>query len=143
MADRVPMQAMQDLLDAFNASDWQRFRALLADNMTYEETGTGRRVQGADEYVRLCQGWKEGFPDVKGTVRKTLAQGETVAQQIVWEGTHTGPLVGPAGTMLPSGRRTTTHATIWATFQDGKLREASHYLDLLALLQQIGALPQP
>jgi SnoaL-like domain len=55
-----------ELVEAFNAADWPRFRATLSDDVTYEEAGTGRRVDGADDYVRLCQGWKEAFPDVSG-----------------------------------------------------------------------------
>jgi len=39
-------------------ADWERFRGLLAPDAVYAETGTGRRVEGADAYVALVQGWK-------------------------------------------------------------------------------------
>ena len=65
----------------------------------------GRRIQGVDAYVELCQGWKQVFADGRGTVHNTVASGGTVAQEVTWEGTHTGPLVGPGGTLAPTGRR--------------------------------------
>ena len=88
-----------EVVDAFGMGDWRRFRATLHRDVIYEETGTQRRVEGADAYVRLCQGWKEAFPDGRATGRRTVADGQTVAQEV--------------------------HS----------------HLDILALLQQVGALP--
>ena len=48
--------AAAELIDAFNEADWERFRAVLAPDAVYAETGTGRRVEGEDAYVELCQG---------------------------------------------------------------------------------------
>ena len=55
-------QVAQGIIEAFNADDWARFKAPLVANVIYEETGTQRRVQDADAYVQLCQGWKQAFP---------------------------------------------------------------------------------
>ena len=132
-----------DLIDAFNQSDWARFKALLAPDIRYEETGTQRRLEGADAYVQLCQGWKNAFPDATGTIRNTAASNNTVAQELTWEATHTGPLESPTGTIPPSGKRALTQATVWLIFQGDKAQEIHHHLDVLSLLQQIGALPTP
>ena len=137
------LRLVNELVDAFNAGDWSRFREGLADDVTYEETGTGRRLQGADAYLELCQGWKAGFPDARGTVRHAIASGDTALLEVLWEGTHTGPLVGPGGTIPASGKRIRTPAAFVATVEATKVRAARHYLDLMALLQQIGAMPTP
>ena len=132
-----------EVVDAFGMGDWRRFRATLHPDVVYEETGTHRRVEGADAYVQLCQGWKDAFPDGRGTVRRTVADGQTVAQEVLWEGTHRGPLVGPGGTVPPSGRQIQMLGTMWYTVADGLVREIHSHLDVLAMLQQIGALPAP
>jgi steroid delta-isomerase-like uncharacterized protein len=132
-----------ELVEAFNAGDWERLRATLHPDVVYEEAGTLRRVEGADEYVRLCQGWKEGFPDVRGAVQATAASEQRVAQEILWEGTHGGPLAGPGGAVPPSGRRVSVRGTMWYTIVGGRAREIHHHLDVLALMQQIGAIPAP
>ncbi len=133
----------RELIEAFNAGDWNRFKATLAPNVVYEETGTQRRTEGADAYVALCQGWKRAFPDARGTVRTTLTSGDTVAQEITWEGTQTGPLDGPGGTVPPSGKRVTAQGTMWTTVTGGKARSLRHHLDVMTLLQQIGAFGTP
>jgi steroid delta-isomerase-like uncharacterized protein len=137
-ADIDLRQVAAELIDAFNEADWGRFRGLLAPYAVYAETGTGRRVEGADAYVALVQGWKDALPDVRGTIRGAVADGDTVAQELLWEGTHTGPLQAPGGTLEPSGAQIKVEASLWARFDGGKVRDVHHYLDVLTLLQQIG-----
>ena len=132
-----------DWLDAFNAADWQRFAAAMAPDVVYEETGTQRRVDGVDAYVQLCQGWKQAFPDVRGAIRNVVASGNTVVQEIIWEGTHTGTLEGPGGPLPPSGRRINVPASLWITFSGDQGKEVHHHLDVLTLLGQLGAIPAP
>lgn len=135
-------QASADLIDAFNEADWERFRGLLSPDTVYTETGTGRRVEGAEDYVTLCQGWRVALPDVHGTVRSTIATEDQVAQEILWAGTHTGPMETPGGTLPPSGAQVSVEASFWVRFDGDKAREIHHYLDVLSLLQQVGAIPR-
>jgi steroid delta-isomerase-like uncharacterized protein len=135
-------QASADLIDAFNEADWERFRGVLSPDTVYTETGTGRRVEGADAYVTLCQGWKVALPDVRGTIRGAIAAEDQAAQEILWEGTHTGPMETPGGTLPPSGAQISVEASLWLRFDGDKAREVHHYLDVLSLLQQIGAIPR-
>jgi steroid delta-isomerase-like uncharacterized protein len=143
MGDEGTARVPGELVAAFNAADWPRFRATLADDVVYEEAGTGRRVQGGDEYLQVSRGWKEAFPDATGVVRTVIADGETVAQEIEWTGTHTGPMTGPAGPIPASGKRVRVTGTLWYTLREGKARSIRHHLDVLTMLQQIGALPPP
>ena len=131
-----------EIVEAFNRGDWDRLRASVANDLVYEETGTGRRIQGVEAYVQLCQGWRQAFADVTGTVHRTVGSGDTVAQEITWEGTHTGPLEGPGGTLAPTGRRAPVRATMWFLVERDRVREIHHHLDLMALLQGIGAMPE-
>src|SRR5215218_6598748 len=105
MGTEDPTAIAREVVEAFNAGDWDRFRAVLGDALVYEETGTGRRVEGIDDYVRLCQGWRQAFPDVTGTVGRAVAGAETVAEEVVWAGHHEGPLETPGGTVAATGRR--------------------------------------
>jgi steroid delta-isomerase-like uncharacterized protein len=136
------LHASADLIDAFNEADWERFRGVLSSDTVYTETGTGRRVEGADAYVTLCQGWKVALPDVRGTIRGAIATEDQVAQEILWEGTHTGPMETPGGTLPPSGAQISVEASLWLRFHGDEAREVHHYLDVLSLLQQIGAIPR-
>jgi steroid delta-isomerase-like uncharacterized protein len=136
-------QVAQGIIEAFNTADWARFKAPLAANVIYEETGTQRRVQDADAYVQLCQGWKHAFPDAKGTIRNVVSTGNTVVQEVLWEGTQDGDLPTPTGTLPASGRRIMVPATLWLTFQGDQVREIHHHIDMMGMMQQLGVMSSP
>jgi steroid delta-isomerase-like uncharacterized protein len=130
-----------DLIEAFNEADWDRLEQHLARDVRYSETGTGRRTEGVAAYLQLCHGWKEAFPDVKGTVTQAVAGDDIAVLEIHWDGTHTGPLETPAGLVPASGNRLAVDASFWARYEGDSIQEIHHHLDVLVLLQQIGALP--
>jgi len=96
-----------------------------------------------DAYVQLSQGWKQTFPDARGTVRNVVASGDTVVQEVVWEGTQTGALEGLGGSLPSSGKRVNVEASLWITFRGDQVREIHHHLDVLSLLGQLDVLPGP
>ncbi len=142
MAEQDAIRVARENIEAFNAGDWQRLKATLAPDSVYDEVGTQRRIQGADEVVQALQGWKQAMPDAKGTVANAVASGNTATLEITWEGTQTGPLVGPGGTIPASGKRQVTRAAWIGTIQGDKIKETHHYFDMMSLLQQLGAAPQ-
>ncbi len=140
MAGQDLIKIAREVVDAFNTSDWERTKALMTPDYLYNEVGTRRRIQGPEEVVAALQGWKQAMPDAEGTVTKAFASGNTVTLEITWEGTHTGPLEGPTGTIPASGKRQVTPAAWILTFEGDKIKESHHYFDMVTLLQQIGAL---
>jgi predicted ester cyclase len=81
---------------------------------------------------------EDAFADVRGTIRGAVSADDTVAQEILWEGTHTGPMQTPGRTLEPSGVQIRVEASVWARFDGGKAREVHHYLDVLTLVHQLG-----
>ena len=140
MSEQDIIQVGQGVVDAFNADDWDRFRALTTTDTVYNEYGTQRVINGQDDIIEAMQGWKQAMPDVIGTVMSSCASGNTVTLEVSWTGTHTGPLVSPAGTIEPSGKSQTTPSAWIMEFEGVKVRESSLYFDLMTLLTQIGAM---
>lgn len=140
MAGQDLIKIAREVVDAFNTSDWERTKALMTPDYLYNEVGTRRRIQGPEEVVAALQGWKQAMPDATGTVTNAFASENRVALEITWEGTHTGPLEGPTGTIPASGKRQVTPAAWILTFEGDKIKESHHYFDMVTLLQQIGAL---
>jgi steroid delta-isomerase-like uncharacterized protein len=131
----------REAVEAFNTSDWERSKAILAPDYVLNELGTQRRIEGPDAAIESMQGWKEAMPDVVGTVTNTFVSGNTVTLQITWEGTQTGPLEGPMGTIPASGKRQVTPAAWILTFEGERIKESHHYFDMVTVLTQIGAMP--
>ena len=137
------IQMAKQGVEAFSTDDWVRFKAPLSADAVYEELSTHRRIQGPDAIVEGLKGWKQAFPDSKGTVTKAIESGDTVALEITWEGTQTGELVGPMGAVPASGKRVSVKAAQLVTFKGDKVAETKHYFDLMTILAQIGAVPTP
>ena len=129
------------LLEAFNDGDWDAFRAGVTDDVVYVESGTGRRIEGADAYLALCHGWRTALPDVSGTVHSALEGGGVVAQEVTWTGTHDGPLPTPDGDIPATGRAVSVDATLWIETRGDAVAEVHHHLDVMALMAQIGGYP--
>jgi steroid delta-isomerase-like uncharacterized protein len=142
-AESTPEAVAREFVDAFNAGDWERFERTLAADVAYEETGTGRHVNGRPDYVELSRGWKTAFPDVVGEVRRVAATGDTVVQDVVWRGTHTGPLATASGEVPATGNHVEVDGCMWYDVGAGEVTRIRHFLDVLAILQQVGALPTP
>jgi steroid delta-isomerase-like uncharacterized protein len=142
VAELENLKVARESIEAFGEKDKARLEALLADGSVYSELPTQRRIEGKTEIVQAYEGWWQAFPDSAGTVTNSFASGEDVALEVTWSGTHSGPLVSPAGSIPASGRKVTVPASQVLSFKDGKIREVRHYFDMATLLQQIGAIGQ-
>ncbi|MFQ5426316.1 MAG: ester cyclase [Gaiellales bacterium] len=131
-----------DNIEAFSAGNWEEFQAGLSSDSIYEEPATQRRVQGASQIAGAVQGWKQAFPDARGTVKNALESDGTVTLEITWEGTQSGPLEGPGGAIPASGNRISVEAVQVVKVEDDKIVQNRHFFDMLGLLQQIDAVPR-
>jgi steroid delta-isomerase-like uncharacterized protein len=128
-------------VDAFNAGDWDRFRATLADDCVYDELATQRHIEGPDAIIDANRGWKEAFPDAYGSVKRAIGGDGTATVEVTWEGTQTGPLHTPGGDIPPSSRHVEVKAVQVFDLEGDKIREVHHYFDMMGLMQQVGAMP--
>jgi steroid delta-isomerase-like uncharacterized protein len=133
----------EGFVEAYNNGDMERFRASHAADVVYEEIGTGQRTEGMDEYMQLLEGWQQAIPDGAATIRRTVESGDTVVMELVWKGTQSGDLQTPGGTVPASGRQIEVEATMWSDFEGDKVRKTRHYIDVMTLLQQLGATSEP
>ena len=128
----------REQVEAFNADDWDRFRATLSTDSVYDERATQRRLEGQDAIIDANRGWKEAFPDAHGTVDRAMADNGTVTLEITWEGTQSGAFPTPGGELPPSNRHVTVKAAEVFDIEGDKVKEAHHYFDMAGMLQQLG-----
>ena len=133
----------RESIECYNAGDFDRLRSLLADDFYEEELATQRRLEGADARVEAAQTWKRAFPDEHGTITGVYTSGNTLAIELTWEGTQSGPIATSDGQELPpSNKRIKVKSVQVIEIEDGKLKALRHYFDLMTLLKQIGAMDQ-
>jgi steroid delta-isomerase-like uncharacterized protein len=88
-------------------------------------------------FEHFVSGVTSGMPGYTYEIHDQIAQGDLVANRITWRGVHSADLAGvPA-----SGRSIELRGINMFRVKDGQVVEQWAELDMLGLLQQIGAIP--
>ncbi len=83
------------------------------------------------------------LPDVHFSFGSFVEQGDMFADEWTFVGTHTGPFRLPDGSEVPpTGRRVTITGMEFVQLRDGKIVIDNLYYDNLAVLVQLGLVPQ-
>jgi predicted ester cyclase len=78
------------------------------------------------------------FPDQQWVAEEHVTEGEKVVTRFTFHGTHQGTFMG----IPPTGRRVAVGGVVIDRVVDGKWKDSRFLLDNLALLEQLGVLPQ-
>jgi steroid delta-isomerase-like uncharacterized protein len=83
--------------------------------------------------------WRTAFPDWEITPQDMLADGNKVAVRYTATGTHTNDFMGIPG----SGKRINVTGMNLFRLENGKIAEEWGNMDMMGLMQQLGAIPSP
>ena len=134
--DRAVM--MRRLYDLINAGDIDGFGELLAEDFVeHEETpGLDPTKEGVKQFFHM---YKAAFPDLRLEAQDVLVSGDKVVTRARATGTHQGEFLG----MPATGKRVDVQLIDIIRFDDdGLAREHWGVFDALAMLQQLGAIPE-
>ncbi|GAC1472761.1 MAG: hypothetical protein PVSMB7_25800 [Chloroflexota bacterium] len=131
------------IYDAFDHGDFDSVLQHITANVEVTFVPTGQTFRGRDGFVEFMQGHKTAFPDIEITVTRQIESGDTVVNEFMARGSHTGPLHTPAGVVDPTGRAVSLSACEVWTFRDGKVSSIHNYQDLVSLMNQLGLLGEP
>jgi steroid delta-isomerase-like uncharacterized protein len=98
--------------------------------------GRASGTAGVREVVVL---FHTAFPDLVVTLEDTLTEQDRVATRFTIRGTQTGPFAG----LPPTGRQVVITGIAISRVAGGRIAEQWDQADMLGLLQQLGALPDP
>lgn len=131
-------------MDAWQRRDAEAFTAFYAPDVVLREHATGTTLTGAAAVAAHNLGWTQVFPDIAAVVERQFADGGLVGWQLIWNGTHEGPLPLPDGTVVPpTGRAVQVPAVLMTEWRDGRVVAQDHYFNAAAMLMQLGVLPAP
>jgi predicted ester cyclase len=129
-------------VDAFNAHDEARMHSLTAESSVMEAPGDVR-VEGAEAVTAYAMGWINAFSDAKLTIHNEIVQGDWIAQQFTFEGTHDAVLASPAGEIPPTQRRVSGRGVQLLRVDGELLAETQLYFDQVQVMTQLGLMPEP
>jgi predicted ester cyclase len=92
-----------------------------------------------EAWTQFTASFVEAFPDLRLTVEDILSGGNMVAARVAFRGTHRGEFQG----IPPTGKEVAFSSIEIDRMVDGKVAEHWFEMDLLGLMRQLGAIPEP
>jgi predicted ester cyclase len=128
------------LIRLFDEEFWNKGNLAAADELIEASAAIflpGRQRGTREDLKVFAAHWRDAFPDWHNTTDEILAEGITVAEWWTGRGTHQGEYQG----LAPTGRSVAVAGTVFYRVTSGKIVEFRGQFDGIALMQQLGALP--
>jgi predicted ester cyclase len=110
---------------------------IISPNMTVHGAGGQQIGMGPDALIDLIRTWRTAFPDGYMEIDDLIVEGDLVGIRNTWRGTHQAEFYG----IPPSGNRVTVTSVGLDRVQDGKVVEGWGELDMVGMMQSLGAMP--
>ena len=124
--------------EVWNKGNLQVADELFAPNYVHRDASTPDVGRGPESEKKRATLYRTAFPDIRFTIEDVIAEGETVIARWTCRGTHKGDLSGIA----PTGKQFIISGVSIARFSSGKMTEGWVNWDALALMQQLGVVPE-
>jgi len=128
--------------DAFNRREMDKVLALVSRDVKWSNLAFNKDYTGHSGYRDFLGNWTTSMPDCKVEVVNVIVGEEWAAVECIGRGTHTGPLVGPQGSIPATQKKVDLKFCEVLKLKDGEIMEGRVYFDSATLLRQLGAQPQ-
>ncbi len=133
-----PTTRLRQLADALNERDWHTYADCFTEDLIVHAPGI--RSIGREARVKWVHDLIRAFPDGQITLDRVLTEHDHICAELTFEGTHTGPMASPNGTVPPTGREVMFPYCLVMRLRDDKIAEVHEYFDRVELLTQLGLL---
>jgi len=139
---RDEMIALDDRgMAAWDSHDTAGFAALFADDFVYLDDSSPAPLRSKDEIQTYMQAWYTAFPDMRASETNRVVGDDSVAVEVEFTGTNTGPLAMGGQEIPATGRGITGHGTYFVKARDGRITEFHAHPDSAELMMQLGLMP--
>jgi uncharacterized protein (TIGR02246 family) len=127
-------------ITALNARDMEAYLANQRPDIEFLLPG-GATLHGREQVRHYTEAMWEAFPDGTLTFGDQVLADDVAATEVVFTGTHTGPMPTPGGSIPPTGRRVTLRSASILRIEDGLIASEHVYVDQLEMMAQLGLMP--
>jgi steroid delta-isomerase-like uncharacterized protein len=127
------------ILDAWNNHDREGLMDLFADTFVWEDWTMPEPMRSREAAGQYFDAWMTAFPDFKVNHENHVIGGDTVAADLNWSGTNTGPMSMGGQTMPPTNKTVSGRGVFFARVSNGKIVEFRTRPDIAGAMQQLGA----
>jgi steroid delta-isomerase-like uncharacterized protein len=130
-------QVVRQYIEAFNLQDTETLGQLVSStNQSFQFSGMHSTMDWNRTKQFFAVFWS-AFPDISAKIKEMVAEGDKVAIRVINTGTHKGEFQG----IPPTSKKVSFGGRDFLTLKDGKIVEQRAGVDMMELMQQIGAIP--
>jgi len=127
-------------ITTLNARDMEGYLANQQPDVEFVLPG-GATLHGREEIRQYIEALWKAFPDGKLAFGAQVFAEDAAATELVFTGTHTGPMMTPGGPLPPTGKRVTLHSASILHIKEGLIAWEHGYADQLEIMTQLGLMP--
>jgi predicted ester cyclase len=132
----------KDVIRRWNEQGWSGGQydlayEIISPNMIVHGAGGQAVGMGPDGLIDLIRTWRTAFPDGRMEIDDIIVEGDTVAIRNTWYGTQDAEFYG----IPPTGKSVAVTSVGIDRVQNGLVCEGWGELDMIGMMQQMGALP--
>jgi len=128
---------------AWDTHDTDAFTRLFADDFEYTDPSAPGPMRSKEEVKAYMEAWYTAFPDMRAAETNRVVGEDSVAVEVEFTGTNTGPLAMGGQTIPATGRSVIGHGTYFAKARDGRITEFHAHPDTAEMMMQLGLMPSP
>jgi steroid delta-isomerase-like uncharacterized protein len=128
-------------MSAWDTHDADAFVAIFADEFVINDVASPEPITSKDAARAYAQAWFTAFPDMSVKQINRVVSDDSVAAEIQFTGTNTGPMMMGGKEIPPTGKAVVGKGTYFARAKDGKAVEFNSYPDIAGLMMQLGFMP--
>jgi ketosteroid isomerase-like protein len=118
--------------------DMAAWAAAFTEDGTFTDESIGVTWKGPSELPVQVENYHRAFPDMHRELYQVYVSGDIVVVQLALQGTHSGPLNMPGGTLAPTGKRMDAPCCDVFELTDGKIKRFDCYPSGTVILTQLG-----
>jgi ketosteroid isomerase-like protein len=118
--------------------DMAAWAAAFTEDGTFTDESIGVTWKGPSELPVQVENYHRAFPDMHRELYQVYVSGDIVVVQLALQGTHSGPLNMPGGTLAPTGKRMDAPCCDVLELTDGKIKRFDCYPSGTVILTQLG-----
>jgi len=126
---------------AWESGDTEAWVSLLADNFVWYDWTQPEPIRDKDAARKYFSSWRKAFPDMNSKQVARVVGEDSVAAEIEWTGTNSGPMEMGGKVIPPTNKTAIGRGSYMAFVRDGKIVEFRSHPDAAGIMMQLGFLP--
>ncbi|HEX3814984.1 MAG TPA: nuclear transport factor 2 family protein [Mycobacteriales bacterium] len=120
--------------------DLKAWKSLFAEDGIFIDESVGITYRGPDEWDYPVKNYGTAFADMHRELYDLWTVGDSVIVRLALQGTHSGPLATPFGTIPPTGKAMDAPCADFFELENGKIKKFDCFPEGSVILTQLGVI---